>query len=51
MTDPRITHARQLLADFAAAVDDETTPYEPHIWAARLGVAVEELLVVVETGR
>jgi hypothetical protein len=46
--DFRLTLARKALAGAQGAVNDMTQPYKPEIWAARLEVAVEQLLLLIE---
>ena len=46
--DPRVTRAREVLAESRAALDDMSRPYDPAGWAGRLQAAVELLLAYVD---
>lgn len=41
--DPRLTRAREVLADFEAATEDETRPHKPEERAGRLHGALADL--------
>jgi hypothetical protein len=46
--DGRVTQAREKLAGFRAALDDQTTPYDAATWAGWLSFATEILLDYID---